>query len=767
MRKKSFAKQLSQSFLRKQKSFTKQQGFALSIDALLATVLTITVLTFVGFGMQSSEESITPSEIRIRQSVDDTFTVLDNSGFLVNALVDATEANPAGTIFKKAKTLLSESIGLGIEVTEYEPTGTGQCDDFDNCFGLPEEVFTANIPIPSDREIMHGRKTLITKSLGADVGENECQIIETGFLKEKEKITAMFEEEEKAVSTQAIVTNDSMNLISELLCDESAVVTLKMKDNSRDPIAVVMAMDKSESMEEYDMSQGNVLENPPAIDGNGTCGGFVCESGIGCETPYTNWIETVNVGSFTTTQDLLDSMPNGGRIRLDVVTLSGQGVGECGNVPRIKVKDPAGNWIPTGENGQEPDLYIYKSTLDNFPVDSVWDIWLWSEKIENLAYVQMRIEWASYELIETGEMEGTGTADYSGAECDNYGGWEKIGEFIVDDPDTTNVYGRFEYSGYDGKCDYLGVKVKTPSGGWFTPQHFECPKPNNAWCVSSKTTNEQGLYEIWAWSDYVMNYTSRYYLYKSKGIVVDWMDIKNGLCNGMPCTSDIVSCENFDNYQNMGTFSIPAEDNLRGVYFKLYTGSTYSGICTSIKARLSNSSYTHNAIYYSGCHKAKCEFCINGREGRTCINPYDALPNDSTPVTTGNWDLEIWSTEPKNTWNLEMFYQRIDASKNSAKTFIDNTDWDSGDMLGLVSFSSLAGETSPLASNNAETVKTALDTLVPGGQTGLAGAISQSTAMLTNESLSAETSKFIILLTDGKANICINGEACSEEEATE
>jgi len=269
MRKKSFAKQLSQSFLRKQKGFTKQQGFALSIDALLATVLTLSVLTFVGFGMQSSEESITPSEIRIRQSVDDTFTVLDNSGFLVYALVDATETDPAVAIFEKAKTLLSKNIGLGIEVTEYEPKDDEACDNFADCFGPPKTPFTKNIPILPGREIMHGRKILIAKSLGADVAGKKCKIIEIELSKEKEKITAMFEEEEegKAVLTQAIVTNEEMNPISELSCDDSAIVTLKMKDNSRDPIAVVMAMDRSESMEEF----GIITNESSRKFNEGTC----------------------------------------------------------------------------------------------------------------------------------------------------------------------------------------------------------------------------------------------------------------------------------------------------------------------------------------------------------------------------------------------------------------------------------------------------------------------------------------------------------------
>ncbi len=287
MKKKCFAKQtsknqkiVSSSNQRLRRWHSDQpagaaKGFAIAVDALLATVLTITVLTVIGFGMQSNEDIITSSEIRIKQTVDDTFTALNNSGTIAKYLADPQltqtsifnpddPENPG--IYTEAQQLLPKNIGLKVKVSEYlaaEGTDLDTCKatkNFSDCFGVPtgtpfEEVEWPLESLPNN-EIVHGRKIAITKeiSTGETAEGKECVPVENLELKEsiKEKVNAVFLEGETGIETWIEITDTDDTPIDELSCDQIAKVTIRARNQARDPVAIVLAMDESGSMSTYD-----------------------------------------------------------------------------------------------------------------------------------------------------------------------------------------------------------------------------------------------------------------------------------------------------------------------------------------------------------------------------------------------------------------------------------------------------------------------------------------------------------------------------------
>jgi Mg-chelatase subunit ChlD len=246
------------------------KGFAISIDALLATVLAIAVLSFAWFGLQEESVAIQPAELSLKQAVDGSFTVLENSGAMAKMLVDQESGNPAEDMQAAALELLPQNTGLNLKIMEYRPNqAIDACKDpgtrsFENCFEAqsaePQEFGDS---IPEGKEIMHGRKIVMARGLGA-TPDNSCSIIEMMSPKGEETQAAAFAGEEKSITTQAMVTNSAMQPLNNLECcedpsaptaAEKAVVTMKIRDTSRDPFAIILAIDKSNSMDAVDVTK--------------------------------------------------------------------------------------------------------------------------------------------------------------------------------------------------------------------------------------------------------------------------------------------------------------------------------------------------------------------------------------------------------------------------------------------------------------------------------------------------------------------------------
>lgn len=828
------------------KQFSRKRGIAISIDALLAMILTIAFIGFIGLGLQQEEATTTTqAATNLSQTTNDAFAALDKSGVLANKLVDTPDPITTGTansVYNEAIPLLPANTGLKVKINEYVPTDlapTATCktiykdptksaqEKFDACFSTPTKIESDIKPIPTDKEVIHGRTIQITRQLLSGV-DNKCtklpQLPEAGTeaknsekttallqaettkqqteqkeAKNNEKQTALLAGENEVLSTEIVVTNTSNNPITQLECDQTARVTAKIRSVRRDPVAIMLAVDESESMGIYDMLQ----QQKTGTLNKGTCSGKVC--GTECTNFVGNWVD---VKKIYICQTLIDSiMQSNGGIAFMATT---QSTGPCGPVPRLRIKSPDGTLYPNSD-GTPTSARVMKSQL----TQGDWTIQAWSDTQINSG-VMLQIYWGAYETLPKINYNGnngtigSGTARGTGNECTNYTGYEKIGEYTPDDSTTcssgtdtltvktANFFGEFYYTGYYGRCSNLSVKTQLPNGNYLSPAYggAGCTTPNAQWdnCMSESTTSASGAYKIWAWSDYSMPYGQQYgqyvpkfYLYKIIYLNNDnipAVDISGGTASGQ-----YVACDNYD-YTEIDSFNVdnvPGLNHLRGLQAKLDFGNLstpYGGKCYPQKMKLTRDGTVLGVgnIYNrgGGCSDMRCRIFLDESDGQSYnYYPYaivcrdnqvdgpecTAYPNtfpDDIPVNSGTYKVMAWNDSDSSvarSYTLSWNIQRIDAIKKSMKTFIDKLqdNWAGGrDMLGALSYSNGINLTSALTTDltGQNTVRDYfLDKLNPNGQTAIADAIKNSAAMLTATEMERKT-KVMILLTDGKANIC-------------
>ena len=121
--------------------------------------------------------------------------------------------------------------------------------------------------------------------------------------------------------------------------------------------------------------------------------------------------------------------------------------------------------------------------------------------------------------------------------------------------------------------------------------------------------------------------------------------------------------------------------------------------------------------------------------------------NPAIPLRQGRWNVEVWADRPTD-FNSNYFITRIDALKEVTKNFIDTAQWKSDDKLGAASFSYSARVDQNLTTNK-PLVKTSLNKLLPAGATGIGFGIFTGTGQL----VTADTNRFMILMSDGLANV--------------
>ena len=189
------------------------RGIAISIDALLAMILTIAFIGFIGVGLQQEGQT---TEIKtttnLSQATDDAFTALDKSGFLAYQLVDRysepitldQQLRIANAIGTNAKKMLPDDLGLKVKISEYAPPvpldpcrdaiKTNNPNAFNICFpAAARRSFASDVEeIPADKEITHGRKIqILRQSIAAAGPAGKCQVINYLEEKNKEKETAL------------------------------------------------------------------------------------------------------------------------------------------------------------------------------------------------------------------------------------------------------------------------------------------------------------------------------------------------------------------------------------------------------------------------------------------------------------------------------------------------------------------------------------------------------------------------------------------------
>jgi len=690
------------------------KGFAISLDALLATILTISAIAFLGLGLQPQEAGEIVPITNIKQSADYAFTALENSGIITQKLANAEMRNDIiEEIYNEAKGLLPENSNLKLVVNEYRIRDLAECqtayksggpieDVFDECFGpgsgnpaVPMATEEFGPELPTGKEIVHGRKIALTKQpKDLDMWAGQCYVCngdscpgDIGYAKEaEEEIEAMFQGElETDIETWIDVD------ATEISCDQPATVTIRARNATREPIAMVLAMDESGSMGTYDMLQ----QETSGSFNDGTCQDRAtnCIADVtNCDHSNENYTGWQNVGSFQVSQGLLDKMAfdNGG-LQVLVTPTTGN---ICGRVPKIKVVAPdTTEFHKINDNDPNDDHYINISKTDlqahDIPPGGNWQVFVWSNIERTNERIYTKTYDGSYTLtLEGGTLSG-GQKTGSGEECvvpDDLGegNWQYLTEFDIDETQATQVYARMYYTGYEGECAPK-IKLKAPDGSWAPYGNESCPDSPEAGqtcyryfsCGIDAPYCQTGRYEIWGWSDdLVTDVDAGHYKYVFVDNIAQGITISNGTCDGETCDYAGDNCPGADydgltDRQTTGTFEITEE--MIGNYVTQIVRSNYvTGACDEvpkIRAIKPNgealvSYFSTYPAYYSGLYP-DTGWWLETWSNQSVITdfymrPYNVYNEDSITINATAEDCE---DDSGSAWDLVKQFNVSDNTK--------------------------------------------------------------------------------------------------------
>jgi Mg-chelatase subunit ChlD len=464
--------------------------------------------------------------------------------------------------------------------------------------------------------------------------------------------------------------------------------------------------------------------------------------------------------------------------------------------------------IPDGSSNIDGD-YIGNYNIESVynPPNGVYGLHVWSDYLVNY-HIKLR---QTINSAIDDNVFGGGTHDgiYAPPEqqCSNYGNWQLLRAIKIDATEYDAIYSARWFIGYDayrsagGQCQTPRFEARRNSDGSLIAASGNCG--NGDWGNCNFFVINSGFggpyltsdtYELWGWSDIDLTVDVDFQAYQNWGAIYGSSYdkvIDGGTCNGVACSkinipasTDYTNCPNSpidksmdrliaQNKQSLDTFAVASD--LSGL--KASVDFDYTTPNTAICHAAMNYKHAANSyndswyyIFSDNVTSSSVSFTPNN------ANPKDLYINDWPPTTLSYWtwasgppiaqgDYEIqgWAEEEVS-YNINWMLKRIDASKIAAKDFIDNAGWQFEDEIALVSFSSTPTLDQSLIGDQL-TVKNAIDAMVaPNGETGIAEAIDEATDHLVNNARS-DAGRFLILLTDGRANICRGGSSCSEAAA--
>ncbi|MDD5163028.1 MAG: VWA domain-containing protein [Candidatus ainarchaeum sp.] len=419
----------------------------------------------------------------------------------------------------------------------------------------------------------------------------------------------------------------------------------------------------------------------------------------------------------------------------------------------------------------------------------------------------------------TGTHEGTYQEGENPTDCSNYGNWQKISSytFPYDLVKYNQIYGIgwqiSNYQNYSGDCRWprFYVTHKNSSGAvdWTSSTCAQGTPCSINWGSSlSGPFETTGDYELWAWSDSAVTFNVQTTVSNSFGLVFGNFgrtdSISGGTCSGATCTStttpmipgetncptnpsnavaSLPSIESSATYLDTTTIT----DNYKFRGLKISTsligdsGAVCAGGAIGFENPISGSS--NLKWYYPRPRKGWLDNngygvnCTNADSMDTCTSQSIIYDNTATgqPIPAGDYSVIGWA-EYLTSYNIDWSIKRIDAALSAAITFINNAQWKSEDKMGIASYSTTAvlnqgpillnaaGKTNLIGTLNGTDSfgPDPAKTMNPSGETNIGDAIGIASA-----AFNTQNKKFIVLLTDGQANKCEGGTACTPAEAVQ
>lgn len=334
-------------------------GFAIALDALMAIILVTALIVFLSQQTDVLSPGLGISQ-HLQEQTGNAFVALENGGTLGNLLVEqAFDSTSAQKVYREAKKFLPGNVDVHVRVTVFQQkpnlTACRTTKTMQDCFSDGNISESVN-EIPAGKEVFYGRRLMVFRQPSSDTvgpkGEAICQV-EGDFSPKKtvvdnqKVLRAMFQDYNAPVLE--FKTTAFTNLLQ---CadsnppnlsppqnppgsyPDSSNITIFARNQTRNPMDVILVLDVSGSMSTYDMnlqtgsgtlvvdqnsacalnnscnSPGACIQTPVA---NTNCGWPSGQSGGYCKEPDGNYANRVDFNlSWKLTPELYGILPSSG-----------------------------------------------------------------------------------------------------------------------------------------------------------------------------------------------------------------------------------------------------------------------------------------------------------------------------------------------------------------------------------------------------------------------------------------------------------------------
>jgi hypothetical protein len=239
----------------------KPEGFIFSVDAVFAVILVTAAILALNLNFSKQSFSFFP----LRQSADDVFSTLQDTGFLFQQADNNSLQNAALSFYSKAKALLPSGSKLQVRLSQYNlnKEACRNFKDFEHCFSIAGSSIAGDSSLPDD--IAFGKRLIVKKQSPGD-----CNVSAelSGALFPKPLGKALFSEAffqstggDLNIGIQPYYNGLPLANNSSIQCDENVRIDLNayFPTTGRPPLNIIFGADKSKSTGECVIAKGSIL----------------------------------------------------------------------------------------------------------------------------------------------------------------------------------------------------------------------------------------------------------------------------------------------------------------------------------------------------------------------------------------------------------------------------------------------------------------------------------------------------------------------------
>jgi len=237
-----------------------RKGFIFTMDMAIALSIVLSVL-FITQTVPFENNPI-KNTLSTQDRVDDVFTFLDTSGYILYTLDTNAPSTAVTTIYNRALSSIPSNMDIRIELQQFVTANLEACKsirDFDTCFPDANALFVAaGGSLPADKGIIKGKKIFVRRQPAPDCNLT-YELAAPPF-----PLQPLFPPMEgiafdhHPVSTISLQGGPDLNLVfdvnivpdTDIICDQNVTINLSVTvpDFVRDPVDIILVVDRSGSM---------------------------------------------------------------------------------------------------------------------------------------------------------------------------------------------------------------------------------------------------------------------------------------------------------------------------------------------------------------------------------------------------------------------------------------------------------------------------------------------------------------------------------------